>query len=102
MAHININISSKIHAEIDGGDKQGMAYTPILLDPITKSYSTMAPLTYYVLTIENVYGLENPRLLNNGKNSRFTAGGKGECEIKLYIEDELGNSDTDIITIKIK
>jgi hypothetical protein len=101
MAHLEINVNAKIHAEIAEGDQEGLAYTPILLDPITKSYSTMAPLTYYNLTIENVYGLENPKILNNGKNSRFTAGGKGECEIKLYIEDELGNSDTDTITIKI-
>lgn len=101
MAELNISINAKIHAEIDGGDKTGMSYVPIILDPITKSYSTIAPLVYYNLSIKNVYGLINPVILTNGKNSRFTAGGTGECEVELYIRDKKGNFDTDTITIQI-
>jgi hypothetical protein len=101
MAHININVNAKIHAEIAGGDKEGLEYTPIILDPLTHSYSTMGQLTHYEFTIKNVYGLVKPEILTNGKNSRFIAGGTGECEVELYIEDSMKNSDTDIITIKI-
>lgn len=102
MAELNINVSAKIHAEIDGGDRLGFPYTPIILDPITKSYSNIAPLVYYNLSIRNVYGLISPAILNNGKNSRFIAGGKGECEIELFIRDAQGNTDTDVILIQIK
>jgi hypothetical protein len=101
MAELNINLSKQIQAVISGGDKSTLPYVPVILDPITESYSDYATLTYYNLTIRNIYGLENPVVLNNGKHSRFTAGGKGECEIELRIEDALGNYATDTIIITV-
>jgi hypothetical protein len=102
MAELEINLSKQIQAVISGGDRVAYANVPVILDPITKSYSDYAPLTYYNLTIRNIYGLENPVILNNGKHSRFTAGGKGECEVELRIEDALGNYAVDTVIIEIR
>lgn len=101
MGDFTVNFTPEIHAEIKGGDKQGLPYTPIIIDPISKSYSTYGKLIYYSLSLRNIYGLLNPRILTNGKNSRFTAGGKGECQVELFIRDDKGNTDTAIITVKI-
>lgn len=101
MAELNIEIEEGIHAEIVGGDKTGLPYVPIILDPISNSYSTLGILNSYQMLIQNINGLINPSLLHNGKNSRFTAGGTGTCDIRLRIEDDQGNTDeiTIIITI---
>lgn len=101
MADMNINLEAGIHAEIDGGDRNTLPYTPAILDPMTKSYSTYAPLNYYNLSIRAVSGLRDAVILNNGKNSRFTAGGKGHCDVELTVEDELGNSDKHTIRIYV-
>ena len=101
MATLTIDLEDGIHAEIVTKNNFTSPNVPLILDPITKSYSDYAPLVYYVLEIKNIIGLIDPRILNNGKNSRFTSDGNGSCNIELYIEDEQGNKDTDIINIII-
>lgn len=101
MAELNINLSAQIHAEIISNTDFIQSDTPLILDPLTKSYSDYAKLIYYDLKIVSLVGLTNPVILQNGKNSRFTASGNGTCTIELYIEDELGNSDTDTIIITV-
>lgn len=101
MATVTINVNLEIHAEILGGDKTGLAYSPIILDPITNSYSGGGELITYQFHISNVVGLITPDILHNGKNSRFVAGGAGSCTVELTVIDDLGNSDTDTITITL-
>lgn len=93
MAKITIDLEAKIHAEIISQDLV-MPHSPLIIDPITNSYSEFAPLKSYRLSIVGMSGISNPSLLQNGKNSRFTAGGQGYVTIKLFIEDELGNTAT--------
>lgn len=101
MATMKVNLSASIHAEIYTNDLFVPSNYPAILDPITRSYSDYAPLTYYNLSIVGMSGISNPVLLNNGKNSRFTASGVGTCDIKLTIEDAKGNTDTHTITIGV-
>lgn len=101
MATTTINVTAQIHAEIAGGDKTGIAHSAVILDPLTKSYSSVGDLVTYRFTIFNNTGLKQPEILANGKNSRFIAGGTGSCSVELYIEDDQGNSDTDTITITL-
>lgn len=98
---VTINLQAKIHAEIYTEDEIVPSNYPAILDPITKSYSDYGKLVYYRLSIIAMNGISNPVLLQNGKNSRFTASGRGTCTIELLIEDEHGNSDTDEVTINI-
>jgi hypothetical protein len=98
--NLNIEFNNGIHAEIKGRDTV-MANTPLILDPITKSYSENGEIIMYRLSIVGMEGITNPVLLNNGKNSRFTASGSGTCTVELYIEDEEGNYDTDSLIINI-
>lgn len=101
MAEFGITAGTGIVAVIAGGDKNGFEETPIILDPLSESYSGFAPLCFYELVVSNISGLTDIILLQNGKNSRFTASGSGTCDITLNIEDELGNTDSDTITITI-
>jgi len=101
MANLNINLTKLIHAEITVLDSYTFINSPLIIDPLTKSYSDYAPLVYYNLELIEVSGLENPILLENGKNSRFTAQSNGSCKIQLTIEDEQGNTDTDTITVDV-
>lgn len=99
MATITIDLDAKIHAEIVVRNYFTSPNVPLILDPITKSYSDYSPLVYYNLELSEVTGLIDPRILNNGKNSRFTSDGSGSCMINLYIEDEQGNKDETSIKI---
>lgn len=101
MASLNINIEEGIKAVISGGNKTGLTYTPVILDPVSESYSTFAKLVRYDMFIKNIQGLKDPSLLHNGRNSRFTAGGTGTCDIELIVEDEAGNTASHTITITI-
>lgn len=101
MAQFTVTVTQGVHAEIVGGDKFGFDSTPIILDPLSLSYSGLGMLCFYDLVIDNISGLTEVRLLKNGKNSRFTAVGPGTCDIILTVQDEYGNSDTDTITITI-
>jgi hypothetical protein len=100
MADFNINYDNGIHAEILSRDSV-MSNTPLILDPVTNSYSENGELITYKLSIVDVSGVTNPTLLNNGKNSRFTASGNGTCTIELFIEDSEGNYDIDTKVINI-
>jgi len=99
MATITIDLDAKIQAEIVTRNNFTSPNVPLILDPLSKSYSDYSPLVYYNLEFSEVTGLIDPRILNNGKNSRFTSNGSGSCIINLYIEDEQGNTDTDSIKI---
>ena len=102
MATMNINVSSTIHAEILLESEFVLSNTPLIIDPLTNSYSDYSKLKLYKLTIINTSDtIINPQLLENGKNSRFTADGYGEVTIELYIEDEEGYTDTDTITFNV-
>lgn len=97
---MTISLEAQIHAEIIAMDFV-MPNTPLIIDPLTNSYSDYAPLKTYRLSIIAMSGVSNPSLLQNGKNSRLTVSGQGSITIKLTIEDELGNTDTDEITINV-
>lgn len=101
MAYFTITVGAGIHAEILGGNVSGYDYIPIVIDPLSLSYSGFGQICEYDLTISNISGLTDIILLKNGKNSRFTASGPGTCDVTLEIQDEYGNSDTDLITITI-
>lgn len=102
MATMGINLAGEIHAEIAEGNRYMLSNTSITLDPLTKSYSTIAPLVNYELIVQNVQGVKDYRLLHNGKNSRFSTAGVGSCDIKLILRDEAGNVAEDIITIIVE
>ena len=104
MAELNINLSASIYAKIVIDSLVVRPNTPIILDPITDSYTDYpdANLISYSLDIIEREGITNTVLLENGKNSRFTSDGQGSCRIKLTIEDNLGNTATDEITLYIQ
>lgn len=101
MATYNLVVEEGIHAEIVNGNINGISNVPIKIDPLTLSYSGLATLCFYNLEISNIIDLTFINLLQNGKNSRFSAIGPGSCNLTLLVRDELGNEDTDIITITI-
>ena len=100
MARMTVNLASAIHAEIRQGDFSMLPNTSVILDPLTKSYSD-EPLVYYNLSIVSLSGISNPVLLQNGKNSRFSASGRGTVQIKLTIEDAVGKTASHTITINV-
>lgn len=95
MATIDIKLSNEIHAEILTDLEAVPSNYPLIIDPVTNSFSDLATLIHYYLYVEDVVGLTNIKLLQNGKNSRFTADSVGSCKLVLVIEDELGNTATD-------
>lgn len=101
MATVNISLKSEIHAEILVDTEVIPSNYPLIIDPITNSYSEFGLLTYYSLSVEDVVGLTNVALLQNGKNSRLSASGAGSCKLVLTVEDELGNSATNSKIINI-
>jgi hypothetical protein len=101
MAEFTITVYSGIHAEIKGGNVSGYNNIPIVLDPLSLSYSGFGAICEYDLVVSSIVGLTDIVLLKNGKNSRFSAIGPGNCQLTLTIQDEYGNSDTDTITITI-
>jgi hypothetical protein len=100
MGDFNIKFEKGIHAEIVSSGI-AMSNSPLILDPVTNSYSTNGNIITYNLSIIDISGVDNPVLLNNGKNSRFTASGNGTTTVELYIEDDKGNYDTCELIIKI-
>lgn len=101
MAVYNIVVGNGIHAEIANGNINSFSNLPIIIDPLSLSYSGLGVLCFYDLVIDNIVGLTEVNLLKNGKNSRFSAIGPGSCDLTLTVKDDVGNEDTDTITINI-
>jgi len=100
MAHFDIQIQGNdIHAEFVNGTQTMLQNTSIVLDPIYLSYSNLGTLSTYNMTVGNISGITQYSILRNGRNSRFSAEGIGTCDITLTIYDDLGNFDTEVITI---
>jgi hypothetical protein len=100
MATLEILVNG-IHAEIKDGDRVMIANSSIKINPLSCSYSTLGVLNKYTLEVQNVSGLTEYSILENGKNSRFSCVGTGTCDILLTIIDDKLNEDTDTITITI-
>lgn len=103
MANIDIQIQGNdIHAEFaQGSSATILENVPLILDPLTLSYSNLGTFCDYEMTIDNISGLSYYDILHNGKNSRFIAEGVGSCDITLTVNDNQGNFDSTIITITI-
>lgn len=101
MATMSIGLSATIHAEIAYKTDTVLPNSPLILDPISKSYSEFGELVECRLSIVDASGVTSPTILNNGRNSRFTAGGYGTCTVELFIKDDKGNYDTDRLIIKV-
>ena len=101
MATITLNIEAKIHAEIIS-TTYSLSDFPIIIDPLTNSYSDFGKLIRYNLTVnDQTENITNAEILQNGKNSRLIVSGSGTVTIGLEVEDEFGNTDTDEVTITI-
>lgn len=102
MGTLTIYIAGEdIHAEIAGGSFVLLTDTSAVLDVLSYSYSLLGTLNQYTLQVSNVSGLTEWRVLENGKNSRFSASGTGSCDLTLTVFDDQGNSDSDTITITV-
>ena len=102
MATLNIQVQGdEIYAEIIGGSFTMLENTTKVLDLLTNSYSTLGTLCDYNLQVSNVSGLTQFSFLENGKKSRFSAEGTGSCDLTLTVYDDLGNFDSDTITITV-
>ena len=100
MAELNIHLVKEIKAVLLGPTIMA-SNTAIVIDPLTESYSTYAPLSDYNLEVAESFGIENARILHNGKNSRFSCGGKGRVVIELSIRDKRGYTAKDTLTITV-
>lgn len=99
---MNITVSSTIHAEIITEETTVVQNTPVILDPLTNSYSDMGDLVEYELFIQETTGnITYSEILNNGKNSRLIVSGRGTITVRLNIEDELGNTATTSIVLNV-
>lgn len=103
MAQIGIQVKGEdIHAEfVRGTTATALGGSPLILDPISLSYSNLGTLCTYNMSITNVVGLTYYDILHNGKNSRFIGEGSGSCNIVLTVTDDLNNIDQYTITITI-
>jgi len=103
MAQIDIQVQgSDIHAEyVQGTTATILENVPLILDPLTLSYSNLGTLCDYSMTISNVVGLTWYDILQNGKNSRFIAEGTGSCDITLQVGDDSSNTDSTILSVTV-
>lgn len=101
MAELNINLNAGIHAELIVDSVDMYSNTSIVVDPITNSYSDYGKLVSYNIQVFSQVGLVALRVLENGKNSRVSSGGQGYMQLKLTVEDELGNTATAIKLINV-
>ena len=89
-----------IHAEIAEGDFSMLSNTSVTIDPLTLSYSSEG-LVRYSLDVVYSSGVNNVVVLENGKNSRVSASGRGYFHVKLIVEDTIGRTDNHVIMIKV-
>ena len=100
MAEMNIILDRDIKAVLLG-PTYTLTNSSIILDPLSDSYSSYGPLVHYDIKIVEYIGIENPIILHNGKNSRFSCSGKGKVVLELTVEDNQGNTAKDTLTITV-
>ena len=101
MAEFTLNIIDTIQAAIVGGNKTMNSGDAITLDPVSESVSIAGDINFWELTIIDTGTTTFSDVLNNGKNSRFTAEGTGIVIVQLEVRDTAANSDTATIQITV-